>query len=119
MKKNVNQGYYEANILLKKGVYKFKFIVDNDWKCSKDYETIKENKGKNNIIDLSNYEPEKSVNFFVVENDDKEIKIKYYEKLTNYSILYIHKKKVSIEYLFEDINELINKGKLKENDKKN
>jgi len=115
MKKNENQGYYEAKVLLEKKVYKFKFIVDNDWKCSKDYKTIKENKCTINIIDLRNYEPEISGNFFVVEDNDNEINIKYYEILSNYSILYIHKKKVSIEYLFEDINELINKEKLKEN----
>ena len=37
--------------------------------------------------------------------------------LSNYSILYIHRKKFYIEYIFDDIYEIIDKSKIKENDK--
>lgn len=34
-------------------VYEFKFIVDNVWKCSKDYPTLIDEKGNlNNFLDL-------------------------------------------------------------------
>lgn len=38
---------------LKPDIYEFKFIVDNVWKCSKDYPTLIDEKGNlNNFLDL-------------------------------------------------------------------
>ena len=38
-------------------MHQFKFIVDKKWACSPNYRTIKENNNINNIIDLTNFNP--------------------------------------------------------------
>ena len=57
MKKNLNTGFYEIILNIPKGIHQFKFIVDKKWECSSNYLTIKEKNNINNIIDLTNYEP--------------------------------------------------------------
>ena len=68
MKKNLSTGVYEIIIELPKGIHQFKFIVDNQWACSKNYTIIHDNlNNSNNIIDLTNY---------TNENNDSNIKKK-------------------------------------------
>ena len=57
MKKNINTGFFEIELNITKGIHQFKFIVDKKWECSSNYLTIKEKNNINNIIDLTNYEP--------------------------------------------------------------
>lgn len=55
MIKNSN-GVFVYPIEMNQGVYQFKFIVDNKWRCSQYYTTIKDEFNNiNNIIDLTNY----------------------------------------------------------------
>lgn len=57
MKKNINTGFFEIILSIPKSVHQFKFIVDNKWVCSQQYTKIKEKNNTNNIIDLTNYNP--------------------------------------------------------------
>ena len=58
MSKNLTTGQFEIKISIPRGIHQFKFIVDDQWKCSKDYEIIKDkSNNSNNIIDLTNYIP--------------------------------------------------------------
>ena len=60
----VNNGLFQFNINLAKGVYQFKFIVDGIWKTSNFYQKTRDNSGnENNVIDLTEIkDPEKKVN---------------------------------------------------------
>ena len=49
MKKNINNGNFEITINLTKSKHEFKFIVDNKWICSQQYEIIKDKNNYNNI----------------------------------------------------------------------
>ena len=51
-------------------IYEFKFIVDNVWKCSKDYPTLIDEKGNlNNFLDLRYLlENNQNVGFILKEN---------------------------------------------------
>jgi len=50
--------------LLPNVIYEFKFIVDNVWKCSKDYPTLIDEKGNlNNFLDLR----------YTIENNQNQI----------------------------------------------
>ena len=54
MYKNKND-IFEVELFLTKGLYQFKFIVDNIWRCSSDYPQTKDNQGiYNNYIESSN-----------------------------------------------------------------
>lgn len=55
LEKNINTGLFEKVINLTKTKHEFKFIVDNIWLCSGQYEVIKNKNNYNNIIDLTNY----------------------------------------------------------------
>lgn len=56
LKKNLTTGVYEITIKIPKGIHQFKFIVDDKWLCSKNYNIIyDEMNNANNIIDLTNY----------------------------------------------------------------
>lgn len=56
MVKDPNNNKYKYEIPLDNKIYQFKFIVDNEWKYSPNYPTIKDNMGNiNNVIDLTNY----------------------------------------------------------------
>ena len=55
MKKNLSTGIYEIVLNIPKGIHQFKFIVDNQWVCSKYYKIINDsNNNYNNIIDTNN-----------------------------------------------------------------
>lgn len=51
-------------------IYEFKFIVDNVWKCSKDYPTLIDEKGNlNNFLDLRYLlENNQNIGFILKEN---------------------------------------------------
>jgi 5'-AMP-activated protein kinase regulatory beta subunit len=54
MHKNKND-IFEVELFLTKGLYQFKFIVNNIWRCSSDYPQTKDDQGiYNNFIDSSN-----------------------------------------------------------------
>ena len=56
MKKNINTNFFEITLDIPKGIHQFKFIIENNWICSKDYQIIKDkNNNYNNEIDLTNY----------------------------------------------------------------
>ena len=61
MSKNVSTGDYEIILNIPKGIHQFKFIVDNQWVCSKYYKIINDsNNNMNNIIDTNNIPSQKS-----------------------------------------------------------
>lgn len=65
MTKNPKTGIFEIVLRLPKGIHQFKFIVDNQWKCSKFYKIITDKMNNdNNIIDLTNDIPQN-----VIENN--------------------------------------------------
>ena len=58
MKKNPMSGIFEIILNIPKGIHQFKFIVDNQWRCSQFHKIIYDKMNNaNNIIDLSNYIP--------------------------------------------------------------
>ena len=55
MEKNGKTGIFEKFLYLPRNKHEFKFIVDNNWTCSNQYETIpNQYNGLNNYIDLTN-----------------------------------------------------------------
>lgn len=55
LEKNINTGLFEKVLNLTRTKHEFKFIVDNIWLCSDQYEILKNKNDYNNIIDLTNY----------------------------------------------------------------
>ena len=56
MIKDPNDNKFKLDLPLNNEIYQFKFIVDNEWKYSSNYQTQKDNLGNiNNCIDLTNY----------------------------------------------------------------
>ena len=56
MSKDPNDNFFKCQLPLDNKIYQFKFIVDNDWKCSNKYPIKEDNSGNiNNYIDLTNY----------------------------------------------------------------
>jgi hypothetical protein len=54
--KKIKPDEFEITLELQKGVHQFKFVIDNTWKTSKNYEIIKDEKGNvNNVLDNSKY----------------------------------------------------------------
>ena len=86
MKKNINTGFFEIELNITKGIHQFKFIVDKKWECSSNYLTTKDKNNINNIIDLTNYNPNKKL------DDSKFLSCKGNKKDKKKSI------KTSIEY---------------------
>ena len=68
----VNNGLFQFNINLAKGVYQFKFIVDGIWKTSNFYQKTRDNSGnENNVIDLTNIkEPETQTKKIQSQSED-------------------------------------------------
>lgn len=82
MHKN-NDNIFEAQILLIKGKYEFKFIVDGIWKCSSYYPQIKDNRGIiNNYFDNTN---SSNINNFDAENNSINGNITNFRKNKNFS----------------------------------
>ena len=66
MVKDPNDNKFKLELPLNNESYQFKFIVDNEWKYSSNYQTQRDNLGNiNNFIDLTNY--------FKKEEDNKKI----------------------------------------------
>jgi hypothetical protein len=62
MSRNASNGNFELVLELPKGPHQYKFIVDNQWKFSKNHPTCNDGKGNiNNIIDTTNYVPPQKV----------------------------------------------------------
>ena len=60
MAKDQNDNLFKCQIPLDNKIYQFKFIVDNEWKCSAKYPIKEDNSGNiNNYIDLTNYSEKK------------------------------------------------------------
>ena len=56
MIKDPNDNKFKLALPLNNEIYQFKFIVDNEWKYSSNYQTQQDNLGNiNNCIDLTNY----------------------------------------------------------------
>ena len=60
MTKDNNDNLFKCQLPLEHKIYQFKFIVDNEWKCSDKYPIKEDNSGNiNNFIDLTNYSEKK------------------------------------------------------------
>jgi hypothetical protein len=56
LEKNSATGIFEVIIYISKDIHQFKFIIDNIWKCSRNYKIVYDiSHNKNNIIDLKRY----------------------------------------------------------------
>jgi hypothetical protein len=74
MNKNKNN-IFEEELVLEKGKYEFKFIVDGEWKCSSFYPQIKDNRGiNNNCFDTTNSENINLFNKIILDSNIKEKK---------------------------------------------
>ena len=100
MSKN-NNGFFEIEILLPKGKYQIKFIVDGLWKCSNNIKQERDARGiKNNIIEVK--DNINNINNNVVNNNNY-IKIKNYNQRNSEPLnwgdmkLDFGKKKMTIE----------------------
>jgi len=72
MYKNKND-IFEVELFLTKGLYQFKFIVDNIWRCSSVYPQIKDVQGiYNNYIESSNIDMINNLNNNFNKNKNKE-----------------------------------------------
>ena len=84
MKLNLNTGFFEIILYISKSIHQFKFIVDNHWACAPNYSTINEKNHTNNIIDLTNYNPNEKGSDIIDENSQK---IKKKKKKLNKDII--------------------------------
>ena len=85
MKKNINNGNFEITINLTKSKHEFKFIVDNKWVCSQQYEIIQDKNNYNNIIDLTNFSP--NIEFF--QDTNQTINKRRRKLSSEYGCIYI------------------------------
>jgi len=83
MAKDPNDNCFKCQLPLDNKLYQFKFIVDNDWKCSDKYPKKEDNSGNiNNFIDLTDYKenknktPEKKEQRTEKEKDNENTDIK-------------------------------------------
>ena len=58
MNKDLNTQSFKFELPLDNGTYQYKFIVDNVWKCSKNYPTAQDGSGNvNNVLNFNENEP--------------------------------------------------------------
>ena len=90
LKKNPSSGIFEIVLNVPKAVHQFKFIVDKKWVCSSYYKTIKERNNTNNIIDLTNYNPNEKydVDESLNSTDNKKKKKKVKKNNQDYNCNY-------------------------------
>jgi hypothetical protein len=100
LKKNIKTGYFEIIINLSKTKHEFKFIVDNKWLCSQQYETIKDKDNYNNIIDLTNY----SSNIYCSKNSNESRKKRARKLSSEYGTIYAKNSDFDIEVPILPIN---------------
>ena len=78
MIKNQETEIFELIINLPKKIHYFKFIVDNKWVCSNQYQTTVDNSNnQNNFIDLTNYVPP---DYLVKMEENKKTKNKSHKR---------------------------------------
>ena len=83
MIKDPNNNFFKIELPLDSQIYQFKFIVDNEWKYSPNYQTQKDNLGNiNNTIDLTNFF-QKDGEININTKEKLEIKEKESEEKTN------------------------------------
>ena len=77
MIKNDKTGFHEITIKLPRCIHLFKFIINDEWICSKDYQITKDSHNNiNNIIDLTYFIPEIELqNYENNNNNDNDQKI--------------------------------------------
>ena len=93
MRKN-NKNIFEIELFLPKGKFEFKFIVDGIWRCSSNYQQIKDNRGNSNnfidnVSDTNNFNEinlNKNATNLSEENNHKRKNIDELKK--NYSNIY-------------------------------
>ena len=86
MAKDPKDQVFKITIKLKRGKHEYKFIVDDQWRCSNEKPKINDGKGNiNNFIDLTNYQTSKRSS-----NQDKNVVVK--KKHIIKKIKKIHKK---------------------------
>ena len=97
MPKNITTGQFEIKLSIPRGIHQFKFIVDDQWRCSKDYETIKDkSNNSNNIIDLTNYIPT-NTNEIQKNTQNKKKKKKSGKDNIEYGCKYPDKNEINVE----------------------
>ena len=95
MHKNKNN-IFEVELFLPKGKYEFKFIIDGSWRCSSNYQQIKDDRGNNNnfIDNISANYNYNEINFNLNKNvtnlpEENNHKMRYIDELKkNYSNIY-------------------------------
>lgn len=81
MTKDPNDNTFKCQLPLENKIYQFKFIIDNDWKCSNKYPMEPDGYGNmNNIIDLTNYIEKREEQ---IENKENKSKPKNEKNLEN------------------------------------
>lgn len=94
MSKNLSTGDYEIILNIPKGIHQFKFIVDNQWVCSKYYKIINDsNNNMNNIIDTNNIPSQMIVN----NNNNSIIKKKKKKEHIEYNCNFPNSNEINVE----------------------
>ena len=92
MKKNLSTGIYEIILNIPKGIHQFKFIVDNQWVCSKYYKIINDsNNNNNNIIDTNNIPSQ------INEKNNSNIKKKKKKDHVEYNCVFPNSNEINLE----------------------
>jgi len=88
MAKDPIDNYFKCQLPLENKIYQFKFIVDNDWKCSDKYPKKEDNSGNiNNYIDLTNYKETKEENKNKTQEKKEQIKTEKEKANENINII--------------------------------
>lgn len=83
MSKDPKDNIFKCQIPLDNKIYEFKFVVDDEWKCSNKYPIKEDNSGNmNNILDLTNYNEKKEEH----KKNKSEKKVTKVEKENNKEI---------------------------------
>ena len=95
MKRNISTGIYEIILNIPKGIHQFKFIVDNQWVCSKYYKIINDSHNNiNNIIDTSNI-PSQIMD--KNDNNNSSIKKKKKKEHIDYNCYFPNSNEINVE----------------------
>ena len=94
-----NDGTFSITLHIPKGIYQYKYKIDNQWKIDNEAKIINENGNENNIINTDDYENKNKIennNNNIIKkksNDDNKIKNKNENNLkkTNYGIYDVNK----------------------------
>jgi len=101
-KDKITPDKYYLELELNEGIYQFKFKVDDQWKCSKNYPTVIDNGNENNYIELKKLNniiitPKKNSEQIIKKNSKKFNKFKKLNwKNLNYSNYYPPKNQLNL-----------------------